>query len=349
MISQSQFWSKVRKLSDQYSITNAAIELTNRCNAQCSYCYIPDHTNANDLTTQQIHYIIDKLDSSGILFINLTGGDPFLRTDINEILDHHFSCNFFLSTIFTNGTNINQEHIKLLSRNRNKIKHVRMTVFSHFPEAHDSYMKINGSLTKIINTGKLLLDEGIRTSIAIPVMDFNVDYLNTTIAYFRERGFIIGLNTSKLITKTNNPENLKKMISEDFYLKFFRTLNDGELLRARHEINPDVTHSLCRGLRDSIMIDTKGDLHPCTNFREFTIGSIFQDCSISEILELNPDYKKLRTISKKSLVCNTCEYSKYCLPCLANKHLIDKNFDGPFHQSCNYTNALIRTCEERGI
>lgn len=346
---ESSFWSKIRMLSNDYFITNGAIELTHQCNARCPYCYIQNHTSTNELSTQQILYIIDKLDESGILFVNITGGDPFLRDDICDILEYLFSRNFFFSSIFTNGTNINESHIKLLSKHSKKIKNVRMTVFSHHSDVHDSYMNIDGSLQKIIKTGESLLSEGIKPTMVIPLMDFNLDHMRTTIAYFKEKGFKVGVNTTKVITNANNPEHLKSMISEDFYLRFLRSFNDEELIHARREITPNERHSLCQGLKNSVMIDSNGDLHPCTSFREFIIGSIFQDLSITEILNLSSEYNELRSMTKKSLFCSSCDKSMYCLPCLARKHSYDKNFDGPFEQSCNLTNALISICNERGL
>jgi radical SAM protein with 4Fe4S-binding SPASM domain len=346
---ESSFWSKIRMLSNDHFILNGTIELTNQCNARCPYCYIADHTNTNELSTQQILYIIDKLDDSGVLFVNITGGDPFLRGDICEVLEYLFSRSFFFTTIFTNGTNITRAHINLLSKHRKKIKNIRMTAFSHYSDVHDSYMNIDGSLQKIIKTGESLLAEGIRPIIVIPLMDFNLDYIKKTIAYFKEKGFKVGVNTTKVITNANNPEHLKSMISEDFYQRFLRGFNDEELLHARREIVPNERNSLCQGLKNSVMFDSTGNLHPCTSFREFIIGSIFQDHSISEILNLNSEYIELRSMTKKSLFCSSCDKSMYCLPCLARKHSYDKNIDGPFEQSCNLTNALLSICNERGL
>jgi radical SAM protein with 4Fe4S-binding SPASM domain len=351
MNTKSPFRTKISKLTSDFNPVNAAIELTHRCNAQCGYCYLPEHSGTDELTTSQIHFILDKLDSSGILFINLTGGDPFIRDDINEILEHLFSCNFFFCSIFTNGTNLTQNHINLLVENRKKVKSFRMTLFSHIPSVHDSYMKIAGSYSTIFKTAMDLISRDVRASILIPLMDFNIDHIHDAISYFQKSGLSVGINTTKLITSSNYSDALQQMTTVDFFSKYFNSLSNTHLehmIKSR-KINPKFGTSLCRGIQDSIVIDVKGKIHPCTAFRNFTIGSIFEDRNIPEILSRNSNYNKLRAITKSSLSCTKCDYASICFPCLAVKHSYDNTFDGPYEQRCNFTSALVATCLKRGI
>ncbi|MBN1981624.1 MAG: radical SAM protein, partial [Chitinivibrionales bacterium] len=111
-----QFSDKLMSLGHRNYPTTAILEITKRCNASCDYCYIKDN-DSKDLSTAEIKRIIDKLADAGILFLIFTGGDPFIRDDIIDILEYAVSKNFWKMTIMTNGTLINANHISFLKRN----------------------------------------------------------------------------------------------------------------------------------------------------------------------------------------------------------------------------------------
>lgn len=63
--------------------------VTNRCNARCSYCYAKYYERKSDeLSTEAIFEIIDKLAKSGTCRISLVGGEPLVRKDIGVIVEY---------------------------------------------------------------------------------------------------------------------------------------------------------------------------------------------------------------------------------------------------------------------
>jgi len=68
----------------------ADLFLTARCNAVCDYCYaiMKPIKNSEELTASQWGSVIDDLYGMGCRMINLMGGEPLLRQDFGEILDH---------------------------------------------------------------------------------------------------------------------------------------------------------------------------------------------------------------------------------------------------------------------
>lgn len=63
--------------------------LTTRCNGVCNYCYT-DKTigTSQELSTSQWKSVIDDLHHLGCRMVNLMGGEPLLRSDFPEILEH---------------------------------------------------------------------------------------------------------------------------------------------------------------------------------------------------------------------------------------------------------------------
>lgn len=60
--------------------------ITNRCNARCPHCFY--HENINKATNELALEEIEKLAKSmpNISYLNITGGEPFLRNDIAQIV-----------------------------------------------------------------------------------------------------------------------------------------------------------------------------------------------------------------------------------------------------------------------
>lgn len=66
------------------------IEVTHACNQHCKHCYLNGGINNKiaEMSTEQIKKIITDFRQQGGRYIILTGGEPIVRNDIFEILDH---------------------------------------------------------------------------------------------------------------------------------------------------------------------------------------------------------------------------------------------------------------------
>ena len=63
------------------------IDVTNRCNLQCRYCYASDR-DAIDIQTERCIALVEELvETHGVFHITLAGGEPLCHPGILEILD----------------------------------------------------------------------------------------------------------------------------------------------------------------------------------------------------------------------------------------------------------------------
>jgi molybdenum cofactor biosynthesis enzyme MoaA len=96
------------------------IRVTNKCNRQCSFCYYRDDPKKpEDMSLATLKEIIDKemqlLPKNGYLRIELTGGEPSLCKNINEIIEHLIGLPKVYIALETNGTNLGTpEFLELL-------------------------------------------------------------------------------------------------------------------------------------------------------------------------------------------------------------------------------------------
>ncbi len=88
------------------------VEVTNGCNLRCKHCYVSSGpTRPNEMTTREVFGLLDDLADMGVLQIFLTGGEPFTRPDVVELITHARSKAFF-TQVFTNGLLITEDHLR---------------------------------------------------------------------------------------------------------------------------------------------------------------------------------------------------------------------------------------------
>jgi len=76
------------------------LALTYRCNNNCQFCYTGGPRQMPELSTAQWKAALDKIWDSGIPQVVFTGGEPTLRDDLVELVDH---AQQFVTGLVTNG------------------------------------------------------------------------------------------------------------------------------------------------------------------------------------------------------------------------------------------------------
>ncbi len=120
------------------------IDVTNRCNLRCSYCYAAGR-EALDISTEKCIALIDELvDVYGVFHITLAGGEPFCHHGILHILDESFSRHGERIALLSNGTKLMDDQFfedfsKVCWNLHQKGQRLDMQISldSHLPEVHD--------------------------------------------------------------------------------------------------------------------------------------------------------------------------------------------------------------------
>ena len=91
-------------------------EITAKCNMDCEFCFNRNSLSRDmqDLPKEEVFAIIEKISQSGIRSLRITGGEPFMRKDIYDILKHAKEWNMFV-IVNTNVKLINERDIRKLS------------------------------------------------------------------------------------------------------------------------------------------------------------------------------------------------------------------------------------------
>ena len=90
-------------------------ELTYACNLQCVHCLSSSGTrDPRELTTEQAKAVLDELRDLQVFYINIGGGEPMVRRDFFELLEHAEHCNIGVK-FSTNGAFITPENARRLA------------------------------------------------------------------------------------------------------------------------------------------------------------------------------------------------------------------------------------------
>ncbi|MDD5441657.1 MAG: radical SAM protein, partial [Candidatus Omnitrophica bacterium] len=147
-------------------------ELTYKCNFNCVHCYNVKGTKKKELTTDEVKKILMELVQEGCFHVGFTGGEPFMRKDIFEILD--FAKNLGLRiTVLTNGYLIDRkaaDKIVKLGVNLNKID---ISFLGADRKTFEGITRKPGSFSKVKNAIKLLRNRNIEVMIKPTLMKQN--------------------------------------------------------------------------------------------------------------------------------------------------------------------------------
>jgi len=127
---------------------HAQIELTYRCNLQCVHCYCKGSEKNGELGLPEWKEILTKLHRSGVLYLEITGGEPLLRDDFTEIYDLARSKGFLI-TLFTNGSLLTDRLIRHLAE---KPPHsIEITLNGITKDTYESITGVEGSFEKVMD------------------------------------------------------------------------------------------------------------------------------------------------------------------------------------------------------
>ncbi len=154
--------------------------ITERCNWHCKHCYQFDEDNKEELSTKQLFQVLEQyvflIRKWGIpknsARLNITGGEPFVREDFFELLERIGSySNLFKWGLLSNGSFMTEEIAKKLK----SLNLFRCQVSLEGCEKVNDEIRGEGSFKKVIDAIKILVKEGITTSVSVSLAKHNMN------------------------------------------------------------------------------------------------------------------------------------------------------------------------------
>ncbi len=308
--------------------------LTEKCNLTCSHCYQSD-TCKDELSFKEAKAVIaevsDMLNAwsreQDILFsraFNVTGGEPFLRTDFIRILEEIRSYGFEIY-VLSNGTLINREKAAMLS----KIGINGIQISIEGPEILHDIIRGKGSYMRSMKGVQHLLDAGMDVTLNMTLSNLNYHYLNETISIAENMG-VQKLGFSRLVPTGRGKQFISEMIDSEKIRDLYQSVRDtniegldivtGDPVASQNACMTD--HNLgytayggCAAGVSGLTLRPDGTINPCRRL-SIPIGNIRKD-SLRTVWAESDVLNQLRDKSTYNEKCRTCKRWAGCRGCRA--------------------------------
>ena len=306
----------VRDADLEWPLDLAYLEVTNWCNLRCIHCYKKAGESLNEeMSTQEWFSIIDELKELGVMTVAVTGGEPFMREDIFDILEYAVTQCIGVN-IFTNGTLITEEVVHALkSINPEKI----MVSIDGTKQPHE---KIRGKNTfdKTVKGIHLLTENGVKVRSNTVIYTENVNDLESVIQLLLDLGVqemildrLINTGRGKEFEHLIPPLEIGEVVAQKCKTFEEKAPQRFELKFTGDTVEGETPYSFCGIGTSMVTVKANGDvaLCPVLGSPECTAGNV-KDSSIKELWEKSEIFQPFRDCNLDDMVCKTCSYSGEC-------------------------------------
>ena len=315
--------------------------ITSRCNLRCAHCYQDNFSGQNELPWPDLKSICDNLLKTMKMWdrrltVALTGGEPFLKSEIWDIIDY-LSASRYVSNIsvITNGTIIDKYFSGILKHPILNDIYVSLDGIS--PESNDS-IRGNGIFNKVISNIKTLKSRDLSVFIMFTLLKRNIkdaERLLDLCESLRVNGCIlerfIPLGQSKKIRdELISPKELNRLYETIFNqcgLEYSR--EEGaryhalKVEREKGRNLSDLYGAECVIAKDGCALLPDGTVLPCRRFFH-PIGNLLTE-SLDNIWTSSEVLNKIGKRENLEGTCRDCGIDE-CRGCRALAHALTGNY-----------------------
>ena len=169
------------------------VSLSHQCNFDCQMCGVKSILTGHDLDTRLLKKAFNEIsDWHSDCVLLLTGGEPFLRKDIFEIIDDAVSRGL-KTEVVSNGSLIDNPEIagRIIDSG---LQNIAVSIDGAIPETHDRIRGVGGAHRKALEALRYLSSEkkarkhGPQISVWTTIMNENIEELYDIIFLVKELG-----------------------------------------------------------------------------------------------------------------------------------------------------------------
>lgn len=318
----------------------AYLHLTMRCNFKCAYCYNREieSDHKTELDTSAWFRILENLSQAGIKTINITGGEPLLRSDTDLIIKKAKELGFEVA-LLTNGSLLLDKYDKIVPY----IDQLFLSLDSNDVSVNSKNRSEIGFSNILRFIRKMSKNCPEKLTVRSVITKNNIDNVDRFHKFLREK-----YNIAKLIKNLSIP-NKTSEIAEMVPLKRLKKISPEEV-----EIN--YKYVICGAGRSTIALAPNGDIYPCQML-------MYKELKMSNAL--NPDWESQTKAAhldiwpiflNKNTKCSRCVYKYYCGGgCPGISYKLYKNFTSFLDFLCPYIKEeakykiIYKKCEWENI
>jgi radical SAM protein with 4Fe4S-binding SPASM domain len=322
---------------------NVTVELTYRCNLDCRYCYLDDHSLPG-LTSRKLLDVGHELKEAGAAFVLFTGGETFLRPDALEIMQGYKDLGFGLEAK-SNALLIDQLMIRRISEL--ELFNLQISVYGF----EDGVSPVTGGFydfSKLRYNIQGLVEAGVPVTLSVIVGKHNITDLPKYESALKDLG-VIEVSYSPFLTprrdgdKTVTELRLSRQEMEAQLKPFI--LKNGGFVKPTKYRNRECGGPICYAGRDQLAIDPSGNVHPCLDFR-LPMGNLLESDLVGILANREAFLRpfKLGKVQK----CMDCSIVEYCDSCPGASLLEYGDYVAPVTHKCDVSRFYWDATHEGG-
>ena len=353
-----------RMLLDQAKCTrtpaNGSIELLPLCNMNCDMCYVRLSKKEMEAkgrlrTADEWLEVGRQMKDAGVLFLLLTGGEPFLYPDFRRLYLELRKMGMII-TINTNGTLIDEDLAEFFGKY--KPRRVNITLYGADEDAYTNLCHYPGGYEKTLQGIRLLRENDEDVKVSSSLAQTNKSDLDRLLDIGETLGIPVWVDTYMMpaTRERDLPYNMqvrlepeeaaregiramKRVLGPELFPQYVRQ----SVERADHpepaEAKPG--HMSCMAGQCSFTINWQGEMRPCVILTEPAI-SVFE-------FGFKAAWKYIVEETHKILLnekCSTCHMRHLCRTCAASALLETGSYDGVPDYMCRYAGESLRILRE---
>ena len=256
------------------------ISITDRCNMQCVYCMPSNNTNwleqDNLLSYEQITHLAKIFVSLGIEKIKITGGEPTVRGNVENLIKSLSSIEGLRSISMTTNGILVKDKIKILKESGLESLNISLDTFK--PDRFKAMSGIDG-FYKVRNAINTAIDENLPVKInTVIIKGWNDDEISHFVRFSRDTGCIVkfiefmpldgtGIWSEELVV---SKKRMIEIINKDFdqLSPLYNDKSDPARLYTFEDgkgvigFIPSITEPFCQNC-DRVRITADGKLYNC--------------------------------------------------------------------------------------
>lgn len=301
--------------ADDGRVVSAYLHVTQRCNLDCAGCYsLDEQRNAlADAPLSDVLHAVDELAAAGLAQLVISGGEPFLRADLPDIVAHaKRDAGIAKVTVLSNGTRITREALERMAPYADCVS----VSFDGCSAAAPAYIRSEQRFDELVEAVKLIQAAGVEAHVLPTVHAKNVDDLAAYVQLSRDLGAT--LNFSLLSCEADDAALGELLPGDDELRALGRsllTLDNGRpipALDAPVGMNLTVKKNCGAGFR-TLSVAADGTVYPChmLHRREFAMGNAFTGTLADALAsDVSRAFRDLDVSTYED--CGTCRYMRIC-------------------------------------
>ncbi|HAM50119.1 MAG TPA: hypothetical protein DCP92_05290 [Nitrospiraceae bacterium] len=308
--------------------------LTERCNLRCKHCYQTGRGSSEmslpeirEAVAEVSRLIEDWTQTYDIVFspsFNVTGGEPFLRQDIFEILEDIGRGGFDIY-LLSNGTLITADRAKRLEALG--VKGVQVSIEG--PERVHEAVRGKGTFHQALKGVQHLLEAGITVTLNTTLSEINAEYFMDVVDLASSVG-VQRLGFSRLVPSGRGGELIDRMLKRERVRELYQAIASLHTNELKIVTGDPIASQMSSDTNDSggafpiggcaaglsgLTFLPDGTITPCRRLA-IPIGNLRKD-SLREIWSTSEVLGALRDKTKYTGKCGRCKRWDTCRGCRA--------------------------------